>query len=107
MSSVPVIALVVGSVVAAPDLGALSSIEWIMMLLLSWTSVGLILAWRWEARGGAMSLASVVALHILGWTTDSLPLGWALPAFALPGLLFVASSHVARRAASAGRRAAS
>lgn len=51
---------------------------------------GLLLAWKWEALGGALCLGSyglcgLWRMHLgFGW-----PSGWVLPALAAPGLLFL------------------
>lgn len=80
------------------DAGALTAREWIMMLFLMWTLVGLILAWRWALRGGVLSLLGLTGFHILEWlTTGALPGGWFFPALATPGVLFIASAILQRR----------
>ena len=82
---------------AKVDLAALEPIEWIQMLFFLWTAVGMILAWRWEARGGMLSLLGLLAFHVTEWSTSGRwPRGWALPALAVPGLLFLASAWVGR-----------
>jgi hypothetical protein len=102
-STLMLLLLLISVGVERPDLGALAPVDWILTLFLSWTCVGWILAWRWEARGGALSVASLLALHFVGSATESVPPGWALPAMAIPGLFFIASSFVGQRA-SAQRR---
>ena len=77
---------------------ALSAQEWILMMFLLWTLVGLILAWRWPLRGGAMSLAGLIGFHAVEWLTSGrLPSGWFFPALAVPGLLFMAAAYLRYR----------
>ena len=79
------------------DLAALAPVDWIQMLFFLWTAVGMILAWRGEARGGMLSLLGLFAFHLTEWSTSGRwPRGWALPALAVPGLLFLASAWVGR-----------
>ncbi len=76
----------------------LSPHEWILMLFLLWTFVGLIVAWRWPFPGGALSLVGLIGFFALEWfVTGQLPAGWFFPALAVPGVLFVASARLARR----------
>ena len=54
--------------------------------------IGLILAWRRELLGGAISAGSVLALYVIyGWFLNgSLGQGWWFIVFAIPGVLFFA-----------------
>lgn len=79
------------------DFAALAPIDWIQMLFFLWAAVGMILAWRWEARGAALSLLGLLAFHLAEWSTSGRwPRGWAFPALAVPGVLFLASAWVGR-----------
>lgn len=76
----------------------LTAREWILMLFLLWSLVGLILAWRWPLPGGTLSLVGLMGFHVLEWVaTGRLPGGWFFPALAVPGLLFLLSGRVAQR----------
>ena len=54
--------------------------------------IGLVLAWREELIGGAITLLSIGGFYLVyGWLLNStFRLGWAFVPFLLPGLLFVA-----------------
>ena len=81
------------------DAGKLTALEWILMLFLLWTLVGLVLAWRWPLGGGILSLLGLIGFHALDWIVSGRPpSGWFFPAMAVPGLLFVASSPRRARA---------
>ena len=74
------------------DLASLQPRERVLMLLLLGTCLGLVLAWRWEGWGGALSLVCLGAFHLAEWAaTGRWPGGWAFPVLALPGVLFVAA----------------
>ena len=84
------------------DLTALRPLEWTLMGLLAGTCLGLVLAWRWEGWGGALSLVCLGGFHLVQWASTGIwPGGWAFPVVALPGVLFVA----ARLRGFANRRA--
>jgi len=73
--------------------GALTALEWILMLFLLWTLIGLIVAWRWPLWGGMLSLLGLVGFHVLEWTAAGRPpSGVFFPAMAVPGVLFLASA---------------
>ena len=93
------VAMLLGGVFATGlDPAALAPREWILMLFFLWTAVGMVLAWRWEARGATLSLAGLVGFHLVEWAgSGSWPRGWAFPALAVPGLLFLASAWCGRR----------
>ena len=83
------------------EVASLQPVEWILMLFLLWTGVGMILGWRWEIRGGSLSLAGVVGFHLIEWgASGNPPRGWAFPTLALPGLLFLAAGLLARHRGS-------
>ncbi len=80
------------------DLSAMGSLEWVLMSFMAATCFGLILAWRWEGWGGALSLLGLGAFHLTNWSASgSWPGGWAFPVLALPGALFVAARLVGAR----------
>ena len=93
-------ALVLGFVVAfllgdGLDLGALPARERLLFGLLAGTCLGLVVAWRWEGWGGALSLVCLGAFFLSEWSaTGTWPGGWAFPVLALPGALFVAARLV-------------
>jgi len=53
--------------------------------------IGLVLSWREELIGGAITLTSIAGFYLVyGWLLNStLRLGWAFLPFILPGLLFL------------------
>ncbi len=64
---------------------------------------GLLVAWRREAVGGALTVASLAAFHtwqvaVGGWP----PRGWAFAVFALPGFLFLLYAALARETVEPG-----
>lgn len=65
--------------------------EWVGLLFFPFgVVVGLILAWRREGLGGAVSVASLLAFYV--WNilaSGGLPRGLAFVAFTLPGFLFL------------------
>ncbi len=76
----------------------LTAREWILMLFLTWSLVGLILAWRWPLRGGVLSLAGLLGFYLIEWAgSGNVPGGAFFPALAVPGVLFIASSVLRRR----------
>ena len=92
--------LVLGSLLAFAigtrlDLSALQGRERLLMGLLGGTCLGLLLAWRWEGWGGALSLLSLGTFHLVEWAaTGRWPGGWAFPVLAMPGALFVSARLV-------------
>jgi hypothetical protein len=55
--------------------------------------LGLLIAWRWEAIGGWLTLGSVAAFYLIHFLlSGSLPKGWVLVTFGAPGALFLGSS---------------
>ena len=74
------------------DTGSLQPREWALLGLLAGTCLGLVLAWRWEGWGGALSLVCLGGFHLAEWAaTGRWPGGWAFPVLALPGVLFIAA----------------
>ena len=54
--------------------------------------IGLLIAWRFEALGGGISLGSFVLFYLLNYAkAGSFPRGWAFFGFSIPGILFLLS----------------
>jgi hypothetical protein len=52
--------------------------------------VGMILAWRKEGAGGAVTVGSLILFYAVHYVTSgAVPKGWAWLAFAAPGFLFL------------------
>ena len=52
--------------------------------------IGLLIAWRFEALGGSISLGSFVLFYLLNYAkAGSFPRGWAFFGFSIPGILFL------------------
>lgn len=86
-------------VLAGFDTSLMSTLDWILMLLLALMGVGLLLAWRWEGWGGGLALLALGSFFLTEWATSGTwPTGWAFPSLALPGALFVAARLVGARA---------
>lgn len=78
-------------------LGTLSVEEWIGFAFFPvGVLVGLVLAWREELIGGAITLAAVAGFYLVyGLLLNStLRMGWAFLPFLLPGILFVTYGYV-------------
>ncbi len=81
------------------DPSTMRPLEWALMAFMATACVGMIMAWRWEGWGGALSLLGIGAFHLTEWSVSgSWPGGWAFPILALPGSLFVAARLVGTRA---------
>jgi hypothetical protein len=62
--------------------------------------LGMGLAWRWEALGGALTMLSFVAFYGVHWLgVGHFPSGVFFALFASPGLLFLLAGFAARRKA--------
>jgi hypothetical protein len=61
------------------------------LMALFWTAwAGLLVAWRWELLGGAMTLGGMLLFYCVEFVADGhFPRGWAFAAIALPGVLFL------------------
>jgi hypothetical protein len=72
--------------------GALRSKEWVLMIFFPFGVVaGMVVAWRQEGAGGAITVVSLIAFYLIHFLLGSgFPRGWAFFAFASPGLLFLA-----------------
>lgn len=67
-------------------------------MFLFWAAwLGLLVAWRWELLGGAMTLGGILLFYGVEFLTDGhFPRGWAFAAIALPGALFLVCGLRAR-----------
>ena len=77
----------------------LSRSEVLMSVALFVALAGVVIAWRHEGLGGAMSVAGMLAFYLLNFTaTGRWPGGFIFPLMFVPGLLFLAcwwrSGHV-------------
>ena len=66
--------------------------QWIGLMFFPLTVViGLVLAWREEGLGGAISIVGILGFYLVyGWLLNgSLRQGWAFLPFLVPGILFV------------------
>src|SRR5512140_16976 len=61
--------------------------EWIGLVFFPFgVCVGMLVAWRFEAAGGMITVASLVLFYILSAiATGQFPAGWAFLAFSAPG----------------------
>ena len=72
-------------------LSELSATEWFGLLCFpTGVAFGLVVAWKWEAPGGWITLASLAALCLVQFFlgTFVVPI-WAIGTLAVPGILFV------------------
>ena len=74
--------------------------EWLMIAFFPvGVAAGMVLAWRHEVLGGAVTIASLVGFYAIAWSADaSRPLGPWFVVFALPGLLLLACGLLTPRA---------
>jgi hypothetical protein len=77
----------------------LTAHEWASLILFpTGVTFGLVVAWRWEALGGAITVASLAAFYLLeSFFVHALPTGWVFLALAIPGCLFLLSAALTRR----------
>lgn len=62
---------------------------------------GLLLAWRWEAVGGVLSLLCLASFYVVHWFgSGRFPTGWAFAALTVPGLLFLLTAVASARTAA-------
>jgi uncharacterized membrane protein len=67
-------------------------------------SIGMLLSWRREALGGAITVASLGVFYVIHRATaGTFPRGLAFLVFAAPGFLFLLSSYLEARRTGAGR----
>lgn len=63
--------------------------------------LGMALAWRWEALGGALTVLSLAAFYGVHWLgSGRFPSGMFFALFASPGLIFLLAALAGRRKAS-------
>lgn len=76
---------------ANPDIPPAEAIQGAFAVgLLVVSGLGLLLAWKWERRGGAINLIAIVGFYILTYvSTGQFLIGLLLPVMAFPGLLFI------------------
>src|SRR5579864_6217521 len=72
--------------------GSVTPAEWVLMAFFPvGVMAGLLVGWRWEVWGGALSVASLGAFYLVHWLQSAtFPRGWAFLVFSFPGLLFLA-----------------
>jgi hypothetical protein len=79
----------------------LKGIEPIQMALFWTACLGMVLAWRWPAAGGALSLGGMILFFAVETAvTGRLPRGLFLYLMLLPGTLFLLSALLRRRRAA-------
>jgi hypothetical protein len=76
---------------------ALTPVEATQMVLFWTCCVGMLLAWRWQLIGGAISLGAMLAFLTLQFIVAGLPRGPVIYLMALPGALFVLGSLIRTR----------
>src|SRR5262245_52906034 len=57
-------------------------------------TAGMVVGWRWEAVGGVMVVAGMLAFFLIQRTTGSWPQGWVIWSFLLPGVLYLAAAFL-------------
>lgn len=68
----------------------LTAQELVLMLFFFTTWLGLLIAWRRELVGGAMTVGGMLSFYFFHLiAAGHLPRGWAFCLLALPGLLFL------------------
>jgi hypothetical protein len=56
-------------------------------------ALGMVCAWRWPARGGALTVVCLLGFYAAHWVqAGRLPRGWAFIVFAAPGFFFLSSA---------------
>ena len=96
------IALILAFIVGERSLPS-NTREWIGFVFFPFgISVGMLLAWRNERAGGAVTVASLVVFYLVERAmTGAFPPGWAWLIFAAPGFLFLLAALLARRSNAA------
>lgn len=68
----------------------LTGFETVLMFVFFISWLGLLVAWRWEVLGGAMTLGGMISFHLLHYLGGGRgPQGWAFACLAFPGVLFL------------------
>jgi hypothetical protein len=77
----------------------LSASEWASLIFFpTGVTFGLVIAWRLEALGGAITVVSLAAFYALkGFLGHVMPLGWAFGVLVVPGVLFLLTATLRRR----------
>ena len=77
----------------------ITPVEWIQLLLFPFgVMVGLLIAWRWEGAGGALTVMSFILFYLLHYLiAGNLPRGPYFGLVAAPGLLFLMCWMLSRR----------
>jgi hypothetical protein len=70
------------------------SITEMILVVLFWIScAGLVVGWKWEGIGGAVSTLSLLAFFFVEYIqSGNFPRGWAFEIIALPGICFLLAS---------------
>ena len=78
----------------------LTAPEWASLIFFpTGVTFGLVAAWRREAVGGTITVASLAAFYVLnGFMGHVMSLGWAFVALVVAGFLFLFSAALRRRA---------
>ncbi len=80
-----------------PGPASLDPAKQLMFLAFGVVLVGLLVGLRWEGIGGGAILGGLLAFSLINLEqTDPLP-GWAIPLFAVPGVLFLVTCFLASR----------
>jgi hypothetical protein len=73
----------------------LKGVEPIQMIFFWTACIGMVLAWRWQAIGGAISLGGMILFFAVEFfVTRGLPRGLVLYLMLLPGVLFLVDSFI-------------
>lgn len=78
--------------------------EWLGLLFFPFgICAGMLVAWRREGLGGAITIASLLLFYVVHFATaGTWPRGWAWLAFAAPGFLFALTWYLSREATAGG-----
>ena len=76
----------------------LKGVEPIQMIFFWTACIGMVLAWRWQVIGGAISLSGMILFFAVEFfVTGGLPRGLVLYLMLLPGILFLMGSFIRAR----------
>jgi hypothetical protein len=75
------------------ELAGVTFQEWLGLLFFPFgLALGMIIAWRWELTGGAITIGSLLAFYLVEWAfSGSFPRGPYFMILAMPGLIFIAA----------------